>query len=147
MEKKKSEKMEENINVSKSKAKREARKKQVRKAKRDANAARITGFAVAAVIVFGIVLVVGRQLYIMAIRTTPGTDYSAGLTDDGRIEGADMASMLTLADYKNSSVPADEVAATAEEVEDEINSTLESYKELNTDEELVITEGDEVNIE
>lgn len=147
MEKKKSEKMEGNISESKSKAKREARRKQVRKAKRDANVARITGFAVVAVIVLGIVMVVGRQLYIMAIRTTPGTDYSAGLTDDGKIEGADMASMLTLADYKNISVPADEVAATAEEVEDKINSTLESYKELSSDEQLEIADGDEVNID
>lgn len=147
MEKKKSAKMGEDTNVSKSKAKREARRKQVRKEKREANAARITGIAVAAVIALGILLAVGRQLYIMAIRTTPGTDYSAGLTDDGRIVNADMAAMLNLADYRNISVPEDEVAATEEEVESEIASTLESYKELSTDENLEIADGDEVNID
>lgn len=147
MEKKKSAKMGEDTGVSKSKAKREARRKQVRKEKREANIARITGIAVAAVIVLGILLAVGRQLYIMAIRTTPSTDYSAGLTDDGRIENADMAAMLDLADYMNISVPEDEVAATEEEVEDEITSTLESYKELNADENLEIADGDEVNID
>ncbi|MDE5939986.1 MAG: FKBP-type peptidyl-prolyl cis-trans isomerase [Lachnospiraceae bacterium] len=147
MEKKKAAKVSEDTNVSKSKAKREARRKQVRKEKREANAARITGIAVAAVIALGILLAVGRQLYIMAIRTTPSTDYSAGLTDDGRIENADMAAMLNLADYRNISVPEDEVAATEEEVESEITSTLESYKELSTDENLEIADGDEVNID
>lgn len=147
MEKKKAAKVSEDTNVSKSKAKREARRKQVRKEKREANAARITGIAVAAVIALGILLAVGRQLYIMAIRTTPSTDYSAGLTDDGRIENADMAAMLNLADYRNISVPEDEVVATEEEVESEITSTLESYKELSTDENLEIADGDEVNID
>lgn len=147
MEKKKSARVDGDKNVSKSKAKRDARRKQVQREKRDANVAKIIWTAVAAVIVLGLLLVVGRQLYIMAIRTTPGTDYSAGLTDDGRIEKADMAAMVDLADYRNISVPADEVEATAEEVEDEINSMLESYKELSTDEQMVIADGDEVNID
>ena len=147
MEKKKSAKMDEQSNLSKSKAKREARRKQVQKAKRNANAARIMGIAVVAVIVLGIVLIVGRQLYILAIRTTPSADYSAGLTEDGRIADADMATMVTLTDYKNIPVDADEVAATAEEVEEEISSTLEAYKELSTDEQLEIVDGDEVNID
>lgn len=133
--------------VSKSKAKREARRKQVQKAKREAQAARIAGIAAALIIVAAVVIVVGKQLYIMAIRTTPGTEYSAGLTADGKIENADMATALTLVDYKNISVPEEEVAATEEEVEDEINSTLESYKELKTDADLVIADGDEVNID
>ena len=133
--------------VSKSKAKREERRKQVRKAKREARAARIAGIAVALIVGAAIVVVVGKQLYIMAIRTTPGTEYSAGLTADGKIENADMATALTLADYKNISVPEDEVAATQEEVEDEIESMLESYKELSTDADLVIADGDEVNID
>ncbi len=147
MGKKKSAGTDEETNVSKSKAKREARKKQVKKAKRDASIARIAGIAAVAVIVIAIALLVGKQLYLMAIRTTPGTDYSKGLADDGRIENADMAAMLELADYKNVSVPEDEVAATAEEVEEEISSTLESYKELSTDEQLTIADGDEVNID
>lgn len=144
---KKVDKKDADTNVSKSKAKRDARKKQVQKAKRDAGIARIIGYAVTAVIVIGVVLLLGKQLYLMAIRTTPGTDYSKGLANDGRIEKADLASMLDLVDYKNISVPADEVAATTEEVEEKIASTLESYKELSTDEQLVIADGDEVNID
>lgn len=144
---KKADQKDTDTNVSKSKAKREARKKQVRKAKREAGIARAIGYVVAAVVVLGLALLVGKQVYLMAIRTTPGTDYSKGLANDGRIENADLASMLDLVDYKNISVPADEVAATEEEVENEINTTLESYKELSTDEQLVIADGDEVNID
>lgn len=144
---KKADQKDTDTNVSKSKAKREARKKQVRKAKREAGIARVIGYVVAAVVVLGLALLVGKQVYLMAIRTTPGTDYSKGLANDGRIENADLASMLDLVDYKNISVPADEVAATEEEVENEINTTLESYKELSTDEQLVIADGDEVNID
>lgn len=147
MEKKKSARTGENTNVSRSKAKRETRRKQIQKAKREAGAARILWTAVAVIIALGILFVVGRQLYILAIRTTPGTDYSAGLSDDGRIADADMAAMVALADYKNISVPEEEVAATEEEVESEITSTLESHKELSTDENLEIADGDEVNID
>lgn len=147
MEKKDSAKKDGGMDVSKSKVKREARRKQVQKAKRDARVARIAGITVSALIVLGIVLLVGKQLYLVAIRTTPGTDYSAGLADDGRIENADLTQMLDLVDYKNISVPEEEVAATTEEVEGEITSTLESYKELNTDEQMVIADGDEVNID
>lgn len=147
MEKKKSARTGESTGVSKSKAKRETRRKQIQKAKREAGAARIMWTAVAVVIAAGILFIVGRQLYILAIRTTPGTDYSAGLADDGRIADADMAAMVALADYKNISVPEEEVVATEEEVEDEITSTLESYKELSTDENLEIADGDEVNID
>lgn len=147
MEKKKSARTAEHTEVSKSKAKREARRKQVKIAKRKAGAARIIGTIAAVAIVLAIVLAVGRQIYIMAIRTTPGTEYSAGLTDDGKIADADMSSMVTLADYKNIAVPEDEVAATDEEIEEEINATLEEHKELNTDGQLEIADGDEVNID
>lgn len=144
---KKNHKVDGSTDVSKSKAKREARRKQVEKEKRQKRVSRTIGYLVTAVIALAIVAVVGRQLYILSIRTTPGTDYSAGLTDDGKIENADMSTAVTLADYKNISVPEDEVAATAEEVDEQINTMLESYKELNTDPNLVIADGDEVNID
>lgn len=147
MEKKKTVKADANANVSKSKAKREERRKEVQKAKRSAYAARTTGFVLAAVIALVIVGAVGKKVYIMAIRTTPNEDYSAGLTDDGRIEDADMASMVTLADYRNISLPEDEIAASEDEVAAEIDSVLEPYQELSTDEQMEIADGDTVNID
>ncbi|MDE5697916.1 MAG: FKBP-type peptidyl-prolyl cis-trans isomerase [Lachnospiraceae bacterium] len=81
------------------------------------------------------------------MRTTPNADFSAGLTADGRIDGVNVRDALTLVDYANIPIPADEVAATAEEVEAEITSTLESHREASTDETLTVKDGDTVNID
>ncbi|MDE7185402.1 MAG: FKBP-type peptidyl-prolyl cis-trans isomerase, partial [Lachnospiraceae bacterium] len=59
----------------------------------------------------------------------------------------DACKSLTLSDYAKISIPADEVAATDEEVEEEIQSTLEAHKEESTDATLEIKDGDDVNID
>lgn len=133
--------------ISKSKAKREARRKQLEKSRREKAISRIIGWLVTVAILCVIVVFGGKKLYILTIRTTPSSDYSAGLTDDGRIDGVAAGSTLTLADYKNIAIPEDEVAATEEEVNEEIDSALDSYKELNTDPDLAIADGDVVNID
>lgn len=133
--------------VSKSKAKREARKKEVAKERRHKRTAKIAGIAVAAAIVIVIAAAAGKSICLAAMRTTSSTDFSACLTADGKIEGVNVRELLTLADYANITVPADEVAATAEEVEEDITSTLESHREASTDETLEIKDGDEVNID
>lgn len=133
--------------ISKSSAKREERRKQVEKSRREKRIARITGWIVTVAVVGVIAVFAGKKLYILAIRTTPSSDYSAGLTADGRIDGVDAAAAVALADYKNISVSEDEVAATEDEVNGRIDSELESYKELNTDPALTVADGDEVNID
>ena len=137
----------ETANISKSKAKREERKKEVAKERRQKRTAKIISIAVAAALVAVIALAAGKSIYLSALRTTSNTDLGAGLTADGKIEGFDAAKSLTLVDYANISVPADEVAATDEEVEEDIQSTLESHKEASTDTTLEIKDGDEVNID
>lgn len=137
----------ETANMSKSKTKREERKKEVAKERRQKRATKIIGIAVVAALAAVIVLAAGKQIYLSALRTTSNSDLSAGLTADGKIEGFDAAKSLTLVDYANISVPADEVAATDEEVEEDIQSTLESHKEASTDTTLEIKDGDEVNID
>lgn len=133
--------------ISKSKAKREERKKEVAKERRHKRTTKIISIAIVAVIAVVIVFAAGKSIYTAALRTTSDSDLSAGLTADGKIEGANVKDALTLVDYANISVPADEVAATEEEVTDDINSTLESYKESSTDETLEIKDGDVVNID
>ncbi len=138
---------EEASEISKSKAKREERKKEVAKSRRQKRTVKIVGYTVAAAILLVIVFAIGKQIYLSAIRTTSSTDYSKGLTADGKINGVDAASVLNLVDFENISVPADEVKATAEEVDKEIESVLEQHKELSTDESLTIADGDVVNID
>lgn len=137
----------ENAEISKSKAKREERKKEVAKEKRHKLVSRIASITIVAAIVAVIVFFAGKSIYLTATRTKSDSNLSAGLTADGKIDGVNVKDALTLADYANISVPEDEVAATAEEVDADIQSTLESHKELSTDASLVIADGDEVNID
>ena len=137
----------ENTDISKSKAKREQRRKEVAKEKQQKLFSKAVGIAIAAVLVVIIIAAAGKSIYLAAIRTTSNSNLSAVLTSDGKIDGADMKNVLTLADYANISIPAEEVAATAEEVDDDIDATLESHKELSTDASLEIADGDEVNID
>lgn len=133
--------------ISKSKAKREERKKEVAKERRHKRTVKAAVIAIAAVIVAVIAAAAGKSICLAAMRTTSNPDFSAGLTADGKIEGVNVREALTLVDYANIAVPADEVAATAEEVEADITSALESHREASTDETLEIKDGDEVNID
>lgn len=142
-----SKKTDENNTMSKSKAKREARRKQVAKSRRKKLIWKIIGIAAAVVIIAAIAIAVGSKAYLAIIRTKPNSDMSAGITAEGKIEGVDAASLVDLVDYENISVPADEVAATAEEVDAEINSTLEGYTELSDDESISVADGDQVSID
>lgn len=133
--------------ISKSKAKREERKKEVAKDRRQKRISKILSIAAAAALAAVVIIAAGKMVYLSAMRTTSISDPSAGLTADDKIEGFDAGKSLTLADYANISVPADEVAATDEEVDADIQSTLEAHKEANTDAALEIQDGDEVNID
>lgn len=137
----------ETENVSKSKAKREQRRKELARQKRHKLTTKIIGIAVVAALVVVIAVAAGEKIYLAAIRTASNSNLSAGLTTDGKIEGVTAKDALTLVDYEHIAVPADEVAATTEEVDADINTTLESYKELSTDTSLEIADGDEVNID
>jgi trigger factor len=147
MAKNKKSKVEEKNDISKSKAKRVERKKEVAKERRHKRTSQITGIVVVVAIVAVIAFFAGKNIYLAAIRTTSSSDMSAGLTTDGKIDGVDVSSVLTLVDYKNIDIPADEVAATDDEVDEDINSTLAEYESLSTDSSLEIADGDEVNID
>lgn len=136
-----------NTNISKSKAKREAKRRQNEKIRRQRLFYKVTGIIISVAILLLIAWVIGKQIYLMAIRTAPNSDYSAGLTNDGKIEDIDVLSALSLVDYDNISIPENEVNATEEEVDEEINSMLDEYKELSTDSDIEIADGDEVNID
>ena len=138
---------ENNSSISKSKAKRDERKKEVAKAKNQKLRSKIIGIVVAVLIVAVVAVAAGKEIYLAAIRTTSDSNLSAGLTADGKIDGVDVTSAVNLVDFENIQVPAEEVAATAEEVEAEITSVLDSNKELSEDATLEIANGDTVNID
>jgi trigger factor len=133
--------------ISKSKAKREERKKELEREKKKKLTGRIIGIVVAVAIVALIAVSIGKRVYLVAIRTTSNSNISEGLDDDGKISGIDVSKYITLADYTNISIPADEVAATDEEVDEDITSTLESYNYVSDDTTLSVADGDVVNID
>jgi len=146
MAKDKKTKANEPIDISKSKAKREERKKELARAKRNRMISRIVSIAILVAIVGVVVFFAGRSIYLAVIRTTPNSDMSAGLTTDGKIDGVDVASALTLVDYENIVIP-DEEVNTDEEVQKEIDELLEDYKEIDYDVSLTAADGDTLNID
>lgn len=123
----------ETSDISKSKAKREERRKEVARDRRQKRTTKIITIAIAAVLIAIVVFAAGKSIFLAVIRTTSAENPSVGLTADGRIEGVNVKDVVTLADYANIAVPEEEVAAKTEEVEDSIKSTLEQHKEPSTD--------------
>lgn len=134
------------IDISKSKAKREERRKEIAKEKRNRMIFRAVSIAIVFSIIGVIAFFAGKGIYLNIIRTSPSSDMSEGLTADGKIEGVDAVSAVTLADYKNITIPPEEVN-TDEDVQKDIDSLLEQYKELRTDASLAAADGDKVNID
>ena len=133
--------------ISKSKEKREKRHKEVAKEKRAKLIHKVIGIVVLVVVVAAIVGFAGYQIYKNVNRTTSSSDFSAGLTSEGLIDGVDVLASLDLVDYENMVIPMDEVAATEEEVNADIQNTLESNQELKEDADLTIADGDKVSID
>lgn len=146
MAKDKKTKASENTDISKSKAKREERRKEVAKDKRKRMISRVVSIAILVAIAGVIIFFAGKSIYLAAIRTTPSTDMSAGLTADGKINGVNVSDAVTLVDYENITIT-DEDVSTDEQVQSDIDDLLEEYKEIDYDVSLEIADGDEVNID
>lgn len=144
--------MAKNVNqeteaLSKSKAKRTERRKEVAKEKREKLIGKTISIIIIAAIVGVFAVAIGLSVYKAATTTKSISDFSQGLTEEGYIDGVNVDSCITLADYESLVVPMSEVAASAEEVDANIQSTLEANKELVTDTSVTIADGDTVNID
>ena len=133
--------------MSASKAKRERIKDERAKAKRD----EVKGIAIAVAVVVAIVAFFGafyaRQWYKEQNRTVASTDYSAMLNEDGTIEGINVADYVTTFDIDSVTLKKADLEFTDAEVEEEIQSQLDNFKELNTDKKLEVKSGDDVSID
>lgn len=74
-------------------------------------------------------------------------DYSKYLSENGFIKGVTATSQITLADYKNLTVPYSEIEFTDQDVQDTIDSILDEFKTLDEDTTEAIKDGDTVNID
>lgn len=146
MAKDKKTKTGEITDISKSKAKREERRKEVAKDKRNRMISRIISVSILVVIAGVIIFFAGKSIYLAAIRTAPSTDMSAGLTADGKIEGVNVSDAVTLVDYENIPIT-DEDISTDAQVQEDIDELLEEYQEIDYDVSLAIADEDKVNID
>lgn len=133
--------------ISKSKAKRLQRKKEVAKQKRNHMLGRVVSIVIMVIIIAGIGSAIGWNVFKAVATTVSSTEFSKCLDDNGLIKDVDVASAVTVADYASHVVPLSEVAATDEEVQADIDSSLENNKTLSTDASIAIADGDKVNID
>ena len=133
--------------MSASKAKRERIKDERAKAKRD----EAKGIAIAVVVVFAVIAFFGafyaRQWFKEQNKTVASTDYSAMLNDDGTIEGINVEDYVETFDVNDVTLAKADLEFTDAEVEEDIQSQLENFKELNTDKKLEVKSGDDVSID
>ena len=133
--------------MSASKAKRERAKDEREALKRSAKRTRAILIAIPVLIIALIAGYYGRQVYIEKNKTVASTDYSAMLNDDGSIKDVDVTQYVKTFDVNDVKIAKSDVEFTDEDMEENIKTQLDTYKELSTDAELTVADGDEVNID
>ena len=133
--------------MSASKAKRERAKDEREALKRSAKRTRAILIAIPVLIIALIAGYYGRQIYIEKNKTVASTDYSAMLNEDGSIKDVDVTQYVKTFDVNDVKIAKADVEFTDEDMEENIQTQLETYKELSTDAELTVADGDEVNID
>ena len=133
--------------MSASKAKRERAKDEREALKRSAKRTRAILIAIPVLIIALIAGYYGRQIYIEKNKTVASTDYSAMLNEDGSIKDVDVTQYVKTFDVNDVKIAKSDVEFTDEDMEENIKNQLETYKELSTDAELTVADGDEVNID
>ncbi|MBR7046400.1 MAG: FKBP-type peptidyl-prolyl cis-trans isomerase [Lachnospiraceae bacterium] len=133
--------------MSASKAKRERAKDEREALKRSARRTRAILIAIPVLIIALIAGYAGRQIYIEKNKTVASTDYSAMLNEDGSIKDVDVTQYVKTFDVNDVKIAKSDVEFTDEDMEENIQNQLETYKELSTDAELTVADGDEVNID
>ena len=74
-------------------------------------------------------------------------DYGKNLTEEGKWADVDLAEYVTLPDYKNITVPADEITPTEEDLESQRQAFVEQYAAPTEITDRAVEDGDQVNID
>lgn len=137
---------EETSGISKSKAKREARAKEVRAEKAKKNFDQILGWIVGIIIAVAVIGVIGMGIYTSASKTNPSSDYSGYITAEGYVEGADLSSVKNL-ELESLVIPYAEIFYMDDKVESDIYETLNTYSYYNSDASDVVANGDTIYLD
>lgn len=141
------EKVSEDTTVSKSAKKRNERRKEVNSRKKKSKITKIAIIAVVCAILIFLVYSIGDNIYFNATKTVASSDFSANLTEEGFVDGLDVAEYVKAPDYNNIVIALSDIEYSDESVEEDIASALSENLALSTDETLVSADGDKVNID
>ena len=131
-----------------SKEKREKqRKARERATRREKNKKFLTIFGLSLAVILIAGGIIGYFYYNNVFLTKPIDDYSAGIADNGYIEGVSALDYVTLPDYKNLSVSRSELQMSEDEWNAYINPILSAYGELSTETGVVTKDGDMINLD
>lgn len=127
--------------------KRELQKKRREKAIRKANAKKSIRNIVLGLAVLLVVAGIGYAIYYhFVLMTRPVEDYSAGLEDNGFISGVSVNEQLQLCDYNGIQVLYYNHAPSQEEIDNDIDNLLETYKEYSTEPGVTVEMFDTINL-
>ena len=138
--------MSENT-VSKSKAKRQARRAENERLKREAKRNKFIGITVVVLICAAFLGGIGSFVYYNLTTTVASSDYQAGLNDDGTIKDVIPTEHIEPLDYKNIPVTVADIEYTEENINNDIDTALNNNKVLSTDSSFTAADGDTLNID
>lgn len=132
--------------VSKSKAKRDARAAEVKAAKAKKNFDEILIWILGIIIAAIVIGAIGMGIYSSVNKTVSGSDFSANLTEDGFIVGADLTKVTDL-QMETHVVPDGAVFYLDDEVNADILQSMEGYAYYDQNPELEVKDGDIINLD
>ena len=133
--------------TSKSQAKRQARRDEIRKSQREAKRVQFTTtFAVVALAVVFLIFV-GAFIYRQLTQTVASNDYSALLNEDGTVKELNPLDFVDAYDYQNMTVSMNEITYSEESIDSDIEALLSEHQTLETDTALTAADGDTLNID
>ena len=133
--------------MSLSKRRKIARKKEIARQKRNAVLGKVAAVVIILAIVGLIVFLVVKDQIKKSKQVVAESNYSGELTDNGMIKGVKASDYVTVADYNNISVNLSEIEYSDDKVESDISSILSQNQTLETTEGLTAKDGDKVRLD
>ena len=139
---------EETSEVSKSKAKREARVAEVKAEKTKKSFDKVLSVVVGIIIAAIVIGAIGMGIYTSttSTETVVDSDFSAGLTAEGFIEGANLSKVADL-NLQNLVISFADVEYTDENVENDMASIASNLAYYDDNSELTVKDGDTINLD
>lgn len=122
------------------------RKKEIAAAKKKKRVQKIVAIVVCAALLIGCGYGIGYSIYKSASITKPISDFSLGITDDGKLEGITVKDIVKTIDFNNISIKYTDIELKEADLQKKIDEVLTANKFFSEDKELTAKAGDYVNI-